>query len=343
MSREEIRFPARFLAWSLGLWLLAVWGFFSPSVGALRSGTVLLVVGGSRLTGLSAEPSASGVVAFGGGSFHYWVTDACTAWGAALLYASAVLAYPASWRLRARGLAVGLPLVFALNVVRLVSMAWLGFLWPARFEEVHGFWWQGFVILAIGLGWLAWARNAEAQRRGSATAGRWKELGVAVVVFASVLAGAAVLGASTQAVLWYGAFIVGPVRGRVRLFRRDVRCHAPGPRLGLLVLLRRVGGGRRVVPLHAPHPGRAEARGGRRDWRARVLLDIFTMGVWHLVLAREVGRASATYLFAQILAMAGTVVVWFVCARRTWVMTGPSRPSQIRPPMGLRGFHGIQA
>jgi archaeosortase B (VPXXXP-CTERM-specific) len=100
-------------------------------------------------------------------TFSYAVVEECTAFALVFLYGAAVLAYPATWRQRVVGLAVGIPALFALNLIRLVTLAWVGLHIPERFEAVHLYWWQGFLIAFTGLGWFAWARFVAHEGRHS--------------------------------------------------------------------------------------------------------------------------------------------------------------------------------
>lgn len=55
------------------------------------------------------------------------------------LLIAGVLAFPASWSAKVAGLALGLPLVFALNVVRVAALYVTVRDFPAQFELVHAY------------------------------------------------------------------------------------------------------------------------------------------------------------------------------------------------------------
>jgi exosortase H (IPTLxxWG-CTERM-specific) len=72
------------------------------------------------------------------------------------IFAAAVLAYPARTRERLLGLALGLPLLFAANVLRLAVLGVVGRYFPAYFDLSHEYLWQGlFVVLVLFL-WVQW-------------------------------------------------------------------------------------------------------------------------------------------------------------------------------------------
>lgn len=73
----------------------------------------------------------------------------------AILFA-VILSFPATWRRRLIGLAIGYPAIFLINIVRIVVLFFLGFKNPAIFDTVHYYYAQAFVILATLAIWLVW-------------------------------------------------------------------------------------------------------------------------------------------------------------------------------------------
>ena len=91
------------------------------------------------------------------GTFGISVVTACTGLFVTTLFVVAVLLFPTTWRARLFGSAIGVVGLFAVNVVRLVSLYYIGVHWPDALETVHQLVWQSLVILiAVGL-WLVWA------------------------------------------------------------------------------------------------------------------------------------------------------------------------------------------
>jgi exosortase family protein XrtM len=82
-----------------------------------------------------------------------------------VLLISAVLAFPASWRAKARGLAAGLTLAFALNQLRVVWLYAVVRDQPGAFELVHGF--IAPTALVVALGAYFWLWSGRASRRGA--------------------------------------------------------------------------------------------------------------------------------------------------------------------------------
>ena len=74
------------------------------------------------------------------------------------IYGSAVLAFATSWRNRCLGLALGLPVIFAFNLMRILMLLLVGRYVPGFFEFAHVYFWQATLILGIIALWLSWLR-----------------------------------------------------------------------------------------------------------------------------------------------------------------------------------------
>ena len=72
---------------------------------------------------------------------------------------AAILAFPASWKRRLIGLAVGVVAVQGLNIIRVISLFYLG-QWDLRvFEWAHLYVWQALIMLDVLVVWLVWVRT----------------------------------------------------------------------------------------------------------------------------------------------------------------------------------------
>ena len=92
-------------------------------------------------------------------NFAVNVVAECTAIGPLLLYAGAVAAYPARLKSKGAGIILGLVVLTLVNVVRIVSLFWLGLTFPQYLDVAHLIVWQsGIILLAIIL-WLFWAEK----------------------------------------------------------------------------------------------------------------------------------------------------------------------------------------
>ncbi len=83
----------------------------------------------------------------------------CNAVLATSIYLSAVLGFPSTWREKALGFALGIPAIQIINLVRIVSLYYIGIYWPNFFELAHGYVWQSIVILLSMVVWIFWAER----------------------------------------------------------------------------------------------------------------------------------------------------------------------------------------
>jgi len=78
----------------------------------------------------------------------------------AAVLAVAILASPGMWGAKQRGLVVGIPLVRAVNLLRLVHLFYLGIHVPRHFVLAHTLVWEGTMVLFTFVTWLLWTRWA---------------------------------------------------------------------------------------------------------------------------------------------------------------------------------------
>lgn len=88
------------------------------------------------------------------------IVDACTGLDVAALLALAMLVFPAPWRARARGIALGVGAVLALNFARVVTLAYGSARHPDCFEFAHAYAWPALISLAVLAILLAWTSRA---------------------------------------------------------------------------------------------------------------------------------------------------------------------------------------
>ncbi len=89
--------------------------------------------------GVSIEPGCNGV-------------EAC------IILFAAIVAFPSTWKHRAWGLGLGILAVQLLNVVRVISLFYLGQWHMGLFKLAHEFLWQGLIMLDVLAVWLLWVR-----------------------------------------------------------------------------------------------------------------------------------------------------------------------------------------
>ncbi len=91
------------------------------------------------------------------------VAKNCDAMDVNIVFAAAVLAFPARWAWRAIGIATGTAALAIVNVVRIASLYHVDVHWPGQFEVVHAEIWP-LLMVAIAIGtFLRWSRWVEAR------------------------------------------------------------------------------------------------------------------------------------------------------------------------------------
>jgi exosortase H (IPTLxxWG-CTERM-specific) len=113
----------------------------------------------AALFGLFSDSvSAHGDIVAISGAFSVQIVSECFGLLEMAIYAAAVLAFATSWRKRLLGLAFGLPVIFAFNLLRIGMLLLVGVHSRALFEFAHLYFWQATLVLGITALWLLWVR-----------------------------------------------------------------------------------------------------------------------------------------------------------------------------------------
>lgn len=111
------------------------------------SGAVLRIIG---------EPAnATGCVVMSP-RFAVTIYNGCNGLITSLIFISGVFAFPARWPAKFAGVAGGLLAIQVINLVRIVSLFYIGIYFPSHFNDAHIFIWQSLVITAGVALWLIW-------------------------------------------------------------------------------------------------------------------------------------------------------------------------------------------
>ena len=84
------------------------------------------------------------------------IIEECTGIYEAIIFASAVLAFPTSWKNRSIGLLFGCPLIYVFNAVRITTLIAALRYYPSAFDFMHLYFWQATLILMIMSVWALW-------------------------------------------------------------------------------------------------------------------------------------------------------------------------------------------
>ena len=89
--------------------------------------------------------------------FAVTIYNGCNGLITSLIFISGVLAFPARWKAKIIGVVGGLLIIQLINLIRIVSLFYIGVFLPSLFNQSHIFIWQSIVILAGVALWVIWA------------------------------------------------------------------------------------------------------------------------------------------------------------------------------------------
>jgi len=120
----------------------------------------LAVASGAIIEAFGRDIVTSGVVIRDVATqFAVEIAAGCNGVEAMIVLIAGILAFPAPWAYRAIGIAIGFVAIQALNLVRIISLFYLGMWNETAFEWAHLYVWQALIMLDALLVWLIWIRK----------------------------------------------------------------------------------------------------------------------------------------------------------------------------------------
>lgn len=110
----------------------------------------------------SVDPSvmvAGNVITSARNGFGVEIMAGCNGVEAMIVLVAAILAFPAPWKNRLIGIVAGIAAIQVLNLVRIVSLFYLGQWNRDAFEWAHLYLWQALVMLDALIVWLVWLKT----------------------------------------------------------------------------------------------------------------------------------------------------------------------------------------
>jgi exosortase H (IPTLxxWG-CTERM-specific) len=166
-KRRSLLFLGKFAGLLVLFALLVSWNPVNDRVVVPFTSVVAKAAGGA-LNLLSENVTVEGT-RIQSPAFAVDVENGCNGLETALLLAAAVLAFPATWKARAIGLLGGFAGIQAINLVRVVSLFWIGRHEPALFSTAHTVIWQSIVVLAGVCLFLLWASRGSGRAEADAS------------------------------------------------------------------------------------------------------------------------------------------------------------------------------
>jgi exosortase H (IPTLxxWG-CTERM-specific) len=90
--------------------------------------------------------------------FAISIERGCNGVEAVIILVAAMLAFPAPWKSRLTGIALGFVAIQALNLVRIISLFYLGQWNRVWFDWFHLYVWQALIVLDALVAFLVWLR-----------------------------------------------------------------------------------------------------------------------------------------------------------------------------------------
>ena len=155
--RPVLRFLALFCPF-IGLFYLCWWTpFFNAGFSEYLR---LNADAASSILSLFGEDTSSSGKFILSSQFSLEIKRGCDAVEPSALFIAAVLAFPATLGRKTTGMLVGTGFLMVVNLVRIVSLFYVGVYFPKAFRAFHLDVWQAVFILLALLVWIVWAQWA---------------------------------------------------------------------------------------------------------------------------------------------------------------------------------------
>jgi exosortase/archaeosortase family protein len=168
-DRTGLRFALVLAAFAAAAALLFREEIVGPLVVPLRVLTARGALALIQLSGMEAVREASAIYHPGG--FAYEMSRGCIGLVPAGFLIVGVLAYPGPLKNKVTALILAVPLLFAVNMTRLVHLFYLGVHRADLFHVAHRVVWQIVIVLAVFTLWLAATHYLESRGRPSRSPG----------------------------------------------------------------------------------------------------------------------------------------------------------------------------
>jgi exosortase H (IPTLxxWG-CTERM-specific) len=119
--------------------------------------SVLAKISGAFLSLFNSDVTVHGT-RISSGAFAVEVAQGCDAIQVCSLLAAAVLAFPVGLRRKLRGLALGILWLQLLNLLRIITLFWIGAYFTRVFQTAHEVVWPGILITVTIATWILWVR-----------------------------------------------------------------------------------------------------------------------------------------------------------------------------------------
>jgi exosortase H (IPTLxxWG-CTERM-specific) len=147
MVLQALLFGAELTPWAQS-WLVVPW---TDTLAAISADVVKIFDPNVLADGKVLQSARNG--------FAVSIEAGCNGVEASIVLVAAMLAFPAPWKRKLVGLAAGIVAVQGLNIIRVISLFYLGQWNIDAFEFAHQYVWQALIMLDVLVVWLLWVRT----------------------------------------------------------------------------------------------------------------------------------------------------------------------------------------
>ncbi len=141
----------------VGFYALTFLPFLSAADGFLPKLQVLNAKASAAVMNVFGEGATVHEMTINSSRYSVNIAHGCDAIEPLALFVAAVVAFPVAFRTKVPGLLIGAALLAVLNLIRIISLFYVGVHWRAGFELMHVDVWQpAFVVFSLFF-WVVWA------------------------------------------------------------------------------------------------------------------------------------------------------------------------------------------
>lgn len=159
MSRPQLLFVLRFFGLLILFYLIVAPDAVDRAVIAPATRGIT-AASAAVLKGVGQQVQRSGTVIHGS-TFAVDIKNGCNGIEAVVFLSAAILAFPATWRARALGLAASIVVIQVLNVIRIAALYLIGVYDRPLFDTFHLGVWQSIIFGAAVLIFVVWTRRVQ--------------------------------------------------------------------------------------------------------------------------------------------------------------------------------------
>ncbi len=156
-KKAPVKFFVTFLLSLLGVSILfslvrAHWPILIAKASGFTASVVALFLDSF---GMAADCQAQSVILHG---YSFRVIDQCLGAYEIFIFSAGVIAYPTDYRKKLWGIALGIPFLYLINVIRLMVLGAVGTWSPQTSAFMHLYLWQIIIFLTVMLACVLWIK-----------------------------------------------------------------------------------------------------------------------------------------------------------------------------------------